>query len=173
MLRIFASVAVLALLSVRASADGKLMIYPASGQSDQQLADDRYACHLQAVEQSGFDPANPPAEISSAPIRVKVPDNPKDGASTKGAVAGAIAGAAIGKNNRDTVGGAIAGALAGAAIGSAIEAKGEAKARDEATAQAKEQAATRAETRADLERRRGQYLGAIQACMEARGYVVR
>lgn len=173
MLRIVLTIAVLALPAVRASADGKLMIYPAAGQSDQQLADDRYACHLQAVEQSGFDPANPPAGTSTAPIRVKVPNNPQEGASAKGAVAGAIAGAAIGKNNRDAVGGAIAGALAGAAIGSAIEAKGAAKARDEAAAQAKEQAAARAEARADLERRRGRYLTAIQACMEARGYVVR
>lgn len=152
---------------------GKLMIYPARGQSQAQLEDDRYECHLQAVERSGFDPSFPPPDIPTAPISVPVPDNPKEGATAKGAAAGALVGAAIGKNNRDTVGGAIAGAIVGSAVGSAIEAKGESEAREQAEGQAHEQADARSQRRKDLERRRDAYRRAIQACLESRGYSVR
>ena len=34
----------------------QLYVYPAAGQSEQQLADDRYACHTWSVDQAGFDP---------------------------------------------------------------------------------------------------------------------
>lgn len=34
----------------------KLYIYPAAGQSETQMADDRYQCHLWAADQSGHDP---------------------------------------------------------------------------------------------------------------------
>src|SRR5690606_32924464 len=34
----------------------KLYVYPAAGQSEEQLADDRYECHVWAAEQSGHDP---------------------------------------------------------------------------------------------------------------------
>jgi hypothetical protein len=34
----------------------KLYVYPAKGQSDKQTADDRYQCHLWAVDKSGYDP---------------------------------------------------------------------------------------------------------------------
>lgn len=36
----------------------ELMVYPASGQSPQQLDRDRYECHRWAVQQTGFDPAS-------------------------------------------------------------------------------------------------------------------
>jgi len=38
----------------------KMFIYPRQGQSEQVQADDRYACHLWAVDQTGFDPTQPP-----------------------------------------------------------------------------------------------------------------
>jgi hypothetical protein len=37
-----------------------LFIYPRLNQSEQQQADDRYECHRWAVEQTGFDPTQPP-----------------------------------------------------------------------------------------------------------------
>lgn len=45
------------------SAD-ELFIYPKQGQSEQQQADDRYACHRWGVEQSGYDPTQPPSKES-------------------------------------------------------------------------------------------------------------
>lgn len=38
--------------------DEQLYVYPAQGQSDQQMADDRYECHRWAVEQAGYDPVD-------------------------------------------------------------------------------------------------------------------
>jgi hypothetical protein len=38
----------------------QMFIYPRQGQSEQQQADDRYACHQWAVSQTGFDPTQPP-----------------------------------------------------------------------------------------------------------------
>lgn len=34
----------------------QLYVYPAAGQSEQRLADDRYACHTWAADEAGFDP---------------------------------------------------------------------------------------------------------------------
>jgi hypothetical protein len=34
----------------------KLYVYPAAGQSEEQLADDRYECHVWGADQTGFDP---------------------------------------------------------------------------------------------------------------------
>jgi hypothetical protein len=34
----------------------KLYVYPAAGQSEAQLAEDRYQCHVWAADQSGHDP---------------------------------------------------------------------------------------------------------------------
>ena len=45
------------------SAD-QIFVYPKQGQSEQQQADDRYACHRWGVEQSGYDPTQPPSNES-------------------------------------------------------------------------------------------------------------
>ena len=44
--------------SAQGSAQGalKLYVYPAAGQSETQVADDRYQCHTWAAGQSGYDP---------------------------------------------------------------------------------------------------------------------
>jgi hypothetical protein len=34
----------------------KLYVYPAGGQSDAQLSEDRYQCHVWATNQTGYDP---------------------------------------------------------------------------------------------------------------------
>jgi hypothetical protein len=34
----------------------ELFVYPAAGQSESRMADDRYDCHVWAASQSGFDP---------------------------------------------------------------------------------------------------------------------
>jgi hypothetical protein len=40
-----------------------LYAYPKNGQDEAQQADDRYACHRWAREQSGYDPTQPPADV--------------------------------------------------------------------------------------------------------------
>ena len=34
----------------------KLYVYPSAGQTEAQLSEDRYQCHVWAVDQSGYDP---------------------------------------------------------------------------------------------------------------------
>lgn len=46
----------------------KMFIYPRLDQSEQQQADDRFACHRWAAEQTGFDPTQPP---DSTPESIK------------------------------------------------------------------------------------------------------
>jgi len=38
----------------------QMFVYPRLGQSEKQQSDDRYACHRWAVDQTGFDPTQPP-----------------------------------------------------------------------------------------------------------------
>ncbi len=42
----------------------QMFIYPRLGQSEQQQADDRYACHRWAVDQTGFDPTQLAGAVS-------------------------------------------------------------------------------------------------------------
>jgi hypothetical protein len=44
----------------------RMFIYPREGQSEEQQADDRYACHQWAVQQTGFDPTQIQKQISPA-----------------------------------------------------------------------------------------------------------
>lgn len=67
-----------------------IIVYPAQGQSPQQLEKDRYECHVWAVQQSGFDPSQPGVPATQ---RVVVqPANPPGTGTAVGAIAGAILG---------------------------------------------------------------------------------
>ena len=43
----------------------KLFIYPRKGQSEKQQSDDRYQCHRWAVDQTQFDPTQPPGKAET------------------------------------------------------------------------------------------------------------
>jgi hypothetical protein len=136
-----------------------IVVYPAQGQTPDQLERDRYECHVWAVQQTGFDPSRPglpPGE------RVVVqPANPPGSGTAVGAIAGAILGAAL-AGPRDAGFGAVFGGVTGAAIGSASDANAQAQA-NAAQAQANQNYA-RGEAAASNYRR------AISACLDARGY---
>ena len=144
------------------AAEERLFVYPAAGQSAAQLADDRFACHQQAVAESGFDPprAAMTSQLAPAQAVVKVPPNESEGATGKGMIAGAVAGAAV-------------GAAVGTLIGNSIERQGaeaaEAQARSEGERQLKEQD----DQAAKLAARRVRYKDVFSACLAARGYSVR
>jgi len=44
----------------------QLFVYPRQGQSEQQQATDRHECHRWAVNQTGYDPTQPPAGMPAA-----------------------------------------------------------------------------------------------------------
>ena len=122
------------------------------GQSLEQTRRDRYECHNWAIEQTGESPA-----------AVPVDDEPQgDGRERRReridrAIVGAAIGGAIGSilgngRRRDSSDRVLAGAAAGAAIGAATAGEGAAR-REEA------------EEPSD-------YLRALTACLEGRGYAV-
>jgi len=48
------------------TAGERMFIYPRNGQNEQQQADDRYQCHRWAVDQTNYDPTQPPEGIPSS-----------------------------------------------------------------------------------------------------------
>lgn len=51
-----------------------LFVYPKQGQDEQLIATDRYECHRWAVDQTGFDPVQPAADMPAAQLEVKRAD---------------------------------------------------------------------------------------------------
>jgi hypothetical protein len=47
----------------------ELFIYPKQGQSEQQQADDRYACHRWSVDETDYDPTQPPEDLGVSELR--------------------------------------------------------------------------------------------------------
>lgn len=49
----------------------QLFVYPKEGQSEQQTADDRYQCHVWSRDQTGYDPTDPPENLTAAELNNK------------------------------------------------------------------------------------------------------
>lgn len=138
-------------LVVSSVALGQQAVYPAKGQSPEQQKTDEGECHTWAVQQSGYDPANPPATATA-----KAAPATGSGARVRGATAGAVVGAAGGND----VGNAAAkGAVAGGVV---QRNRNRAAASQANQAQAQQQQAGMAG-----------YQKARQACLEGRGYTVK
>jgi hypothetical protein len=141
-------------------------VYPERGQSPQQQQKDRGECHVWAVQQTGFDPANP--RVATGP-----PPAPPTSTAPLGGpspLRGAARGAAIG-----SVGGAIAGdAGKGAAIGAATGALfGGLRRADETRQYEQQQAAHQQQQQAAVAQGNDAYNRALAACLAGRGYTVR
>ena len=137
-----------ALLPALAQAD--LMVYPAKGQTNDQLSKDRYECHTWAVKQSGFDPSNVQAYQAS-------PQPQQKGEVLRGGARGAAAGAAIGAIAGDAGKGAAIGATAGGLKRGFQKIDNNRNAQNQSTAPSPGQDA---------------YNRAIGACLTGRGYSV-
>jgi hypothetical protein len=126
------------------------MVYPKQGQSAEQQSQDRYECHVWAVQQSGFDPSAPPQAQAAPPQRQR-------GEVLRGGARGAAAGAAIGAIAGDAGEGAAIGATAGAL-------KRGFEKRDRSRAAQSAPPPSNAESDA--------YTRAMKACLQGRGYSV-
>ena len=135
-------------------------VYPARGQSAQQQEFDRGQCYSWAVQQSGFDPANP--RVASTPP-------PQPGMPQGGMFRGAMGGAALG-----AVGGAIGGdAGRGAAIGAGVGALfGGMRRMRWAEEEQQQQQNYAAQQQGALAQGHANYNRAFGACMTGRGYTV-
>jgi hypothetical protein len=149
-------------LSVLASAvmfaagvSAQTFVYPSKGQSPQQQQKDEGECHTWAVQQSKYDPANPPKQAAPAqPPTTATGTTP--GAGARGAARGAVVGEVVGGDART---GAAAGAIA---------ARGQSRRQNAAQAQQQQQASTQ-QDQAGITA----YQKARAACLDGRGYSVK
>jgi hypothetical protein len=148
-----------------APAPPPIMVYPARGQTPDQLERDRYECHNWAVQQSGFDPSRP-GVVASQRVIVQ-PANPPGTGTAVGAIAGAILGAAI-AGPREAGAGLLFGGLTGAAVGTASDANAQAQANAEQAQYDRNQAMSGEASAAGA----ANYRRAIGACLDARGYTI-
>jgi hypothetical protein len=143
-----------ALAPARAAVDlATLQVTPQRGQSAEQARRDRYECHNWAVEQTGVVPAPAPD-----PEEVKEAARARRAERWARVLTGAAIGASVGSfaqavdyDYSDNV------VLQGAAVGAIVGAATGAKKRD--SADGEDEAA-------------GEYLRALSACLEGRGYTV-
>ena len=146
-----------AVMAGNAVAQGAV-IYPAKGQSHEQMEKDKSECYTWAKQQTGFDPMQAGAASQPPP-----PSQPIGGERVRGAARGAAVGAVVGEIASDDAGkGAAAGAAGGAMVGGM---KQRDKRRQQAEAQQQQSAA--------VSQNQSNYNKAYGACMEGRGYTVK
>src|SRR5499427_8900171 len=147
--------------------------YPMRGQSPQQEESDKGQCYGWAVQQTGFDPANPRVAMPPPPPGYAPP---QQGSLAGGALEGGLGGGALG-----AVGGAIGGnAGEGAAIGAAVgglfglmrRARLQEEEQQQMRQQQQQQQAYMARQQSAMAQGRSNYDRAFSACMTARGYTV-
>ena len=90
---------------VMTPAQADFIVYPSQGQSEEQMARDKFECQRWATQQSGFDPLATPRASTPPPAG----EEPVGGAG-RGAVAGAAGGALVGALTGNTRRGAAIGA---------------------------------------------------------------
>jgi Glycine zipper len=158
--RLAALVCGVAFFSVLPAATAQPYIYPNQGQSPQQEQYDKGQCYSWAVQQSGFDPANP--QVAVAPPMPQAPQGGMFRGGAGGAALGAIGGA-IGGNAGE---GAAIGAGVGALFGGLRRARYMREEEQMQQSYAAQQQGALAYGRSNYER-------AFSACMAGRGYTVR
>jgi hypothetical protein len=137
------------------------IVYPAKGQSQEQMEKDKLDCNTWARNQTGFDPMKTPT-ASSPP-----PSDPGTSASPmRGAAGGALAGLAIGSLSGNTGKGAAIGAASGGLVGGMRRREHQKRQLQREQQWAQQQAA-------EYYRERDSYNRAFAACLESKGYTVR
>jgi hypothetical protein len=134
-----------------------LYVFPSQNQDQATQDADEIACYKWAMEQTGYDPINPPQ------IEAEQVDTSPDGTAVRSAARGAAAGAAIGAIAGDTGKGAAIGAAAGGMSGRRAKKRG-----DQAQQQQNIENAD-AKEKALLD----DFKKAFTVCMEAKGYTIK
>lgn len=128
-------------------------VYPAKGQSAEQMEKDKYQCYGWGKQQSGFDPMNPPVASSG-----QANTGPVVGGAARGAAGGAVIGAIAGDAGK--------GAAIGAVTGTAARGMRNRRAVGQQQQQTQQQSAAIAQMRSEYDR-------AYAVCLEGRGYSVK
>jgi hypothetical protein len=157
----WALILMLSMIGGWAMAQQDPIIYPAKGQSQEQMEKDKYECYSWAKQQTGFDPMQVPQASTPPPAK-----QPPKGGAVKGAAGGAAVGAAIGSLSGNAGKGAAAGAIGGGMVG------GMRRAEQQKQQQAAEQQWAQQQS-AEYTQKRNTYNRAYGACLEGRGYTVK
>jgi hypothetical protein len=142
----------------------ELIVFPAKGQSQEQMEKDKYDCYSWAKQHTGFDPMQPqPAQTQATSAQTQQPS----GERVRGAARGAAIGAVAGEIAHDDAGkGAAAGAAAGVMAGGM-------RTRDMKRQQAQAQEQASNQQQAEFAEMQNTYNRAFGACMEGKGYTVK
>ncbi len=133
----------------------EMFIFPQQGQDQAQQDADRGACHVWAVNQSGFDPTM--ARTTPPPS-----GEATQGGVLRGGARGAAGGAVIGAITGNAGRGAAIGAAGGGLVGGM-------RRNDQRSRQSQDQRNWQAQQDAQ----RSNYQRALVACLEGKGYTVR
>lgn len=142
------------------------MVYPAKGQSQDQMEKDKFECYGWAKKQSGFDPMETPRASTPPPKKA-------EGSTAGGAVKGGALGGLVGLGV-----GALAGGRSGAGTGALIGAAGGATIGGVRSHDQQQKAERKRQEWAEREtsqyvQKRNSYNRAYTACLEGRGYTVK
>lgn len=133
----------------------QVYIFPNKGQSQEQQNKDRGECEAWARGQTGYDPlaasAGPQPEYQA-----------QRGGAVRGAARGAATGAVVGAIAGNAGKGAAIGAAGGGLVGGMRRADQQAENR-----------AAAANARSQNDRLRSEYIRAMSACLEGKGYTVK
>ena len=153
----------LALLAFSASSvtAQELIIYPAKGQSQDQLEKDKFECYTWAKQQSGFDPMAMPQATAPPPKQ-----EAQKGGVVRGGLRGGVVGLTVGAIAGDPGKGAAIGAASGGLIGGM-------RRRDQKRSQQQAQKQWEQEQANAYMQGRNSYNRAFGACLEGRGYTVK
>ncbi len=147
--------------SVSAAQAQQTFVYPAQGQSQAQQNQDHGSCYVWAVQQSGFDPANPQVAGGAPPPQPEA----QQGGVGRGALRGGVVGLGVGAIAGDAGKGAAIGALGGGLIGGM-------RRNDQRRRQEQQQQNYQQQQQAALNRGSSNYHRAFSVCMQGRGYTV-
>jgi len=134
----------------------EIIIFPAQGQSDEQMEKDKYNCYQWAKKETGFDPMEVPKATAPPPK-----EEPKKGGLVRGAALGAAVGGIV-----DGSDGAKKGAAAGGVVGGA-------RRRSQKRGQQQKEEQWAQEQAAQYSQKRNTYNRAYGACLEGKGYTVK
>jgi hypothetical protein len=146
-----------ATIMVGGAAAQNMVIYPAQGQSQEQMDKDKSECYSWAKQQTGFDPMQ--AASGSQPA---APAPSGGGERVRGAARGAAVGAVAGGIAGDAGKGAAAGAAAGTMAGGMQKRQNR-----------RQQAQAAQQQGADMAQKQNDYNRAFGTCLEGRGYTVK
>ena len=141
----------------------ELVIFPAKGQTSEQMEKDKYDCYTWAKKETGVDPMQAQPAAQAPTTQSQAPQGERIRGAARGAAVGAVVG---GIANDDAGKGAAAGAAGGAMVGGM-------KTRQNRRAQAQGQQEQAQQQQAADAQKRSDYNRAFSACMEGKGYTIK